>query len=145
MKATEYVDVHFDDFDLMGIMHNARYAVLVERAISTWWGRQGYAFDHSKHLLAVAEFTITYRMPVTRLGPVGVEFWVDHLGTSSCVYRYRVVSDGIVHADGKRVMINIDPASRRPTPWAEENRELAERLLLPVLPVLPVEEPAHQG
>ena len=29
------VDVHFDDLDAMGVLHNARYAVLVERALSS--------------------------------------------------------------------------------------------------------------
>lgn len=140
MKAIEYVDVHFDDLDLMGIVHNARYAVMVERAIAAYWTKLGFPFDSSRGLLAVAEFTINYRVPVNRLGPIGVEFWVDRLGTSSCVYGYRVISpDETVHADGKRVMINLDPRTRRPAPWPAETREVAERLLLPV------EEPAHQG
>ena len=140
MKTIEYVDVHFDDLDMMGIMHNARYAVLIERAIAAYWIRLGFPFDSSKGLLAVAEFSITYRVPVTRIGPLGVEFWVERLGTSSCVYGYRVVSpDDTVHAFGRRVMINLDPTSRRPAPWPDETRKVAEGLLLPV------EEPAHQG
>lgn len=28
--------MHFDDLDPMGVLHNARYAVLVERAITAW-------------------------------------------------------------------------------------------------------------
>ena len=131
----EYVDVHFDDLDLMGIVHNARYAVLVERAISAFWIKRGFPFDGSKALLAVAEFTINYRVPITRVGPVGVEFWIDHLGTSSAVYGYRVVSDDVVHADGKRVMIQIDPQTRRPAPWPADTRAVAEAL---------TKEPAHQ-
>lgn len=134
----EYVDVHFDDLDLMGIVHNARYAVLVERAISAFWTRNGHGFDGSKTLFAVAEFTISYRVPITRIGPVGVEFWLDRLGTSSAVYGYRVVSDGVVHADGRRVMVQLDPATRRPAPWPLETRVVAEGLLA-------VEEAAHQG
>ncbi len=133
----EHVDVHFDDLDLMGIVHNARYAVLVERAISAFWTRHGHGFDRSKTLFAVAEFTINYRVPITRLGPVGVEFWLDRLGTSSAVYGYRVVSDDVVHADGKRVMIQLDPVTRRPSPWPAETRAVAEQLL--------AKEPAHQG
>jgi acyl-CoA thioester hydrolase len=50
-----------------------------------------------------------------------------------------VVSDSVVHADGKRVMIQIDPQTRRPAPWPAETRAVAEGLLRPV------EEPAHQG
>jgi acyl-CoA thioester hydrolase len=134
--VTEYVDIHFDDLDLMGIVHNARYAVLVERAITAYWARKGYDFDGSRNLLAVAEFTINYRVPITRIGPVGVEFWIDRLGTSSAVYAYRVVSGDVVHADGKRVVVGLDPATRRPAPWPADTRAIAETLL---------KEPAHQG
>jgi acyl-CoA thioester hydrolase len=138
MKAIEYVDIHFDDLDLMGIVHNARYAVLVERAVAAYWIRLGFPFDSSKGLLAVAEFTINYRLPINRLGPIGVEFWIDRLGTSSAVYGYRVISpDDTVHADGKRVMINLDPVTRRPAPWPVDTRAVAEGLA--------IEEPAHQG
>ncbi len=134
----EYVDVHFDDLDLMGIVHNARYAVLVERAISNFWTKEGFGFDGSKTLFAVAEFTINYRVPIMRIGPVGVEFWLDRLGTSSAVYGYRIVSGDTVHADGKRVMIQLDPLTRRPAPWPADTRAVAEKLLA-------IEEPAHQG
>jgi acyl-CoA thioester hydrolase len=138
MKAIEYVDIHFDDLDMMGIVHNARYAVLVERAVAAYWIRLGFPFDSSKGLLAVAEFTINYRLPINRLGPIGVEFWIDRLGTSSAVYGYRVISpDDTVHADGKRVMINLDPVTRRPAPWPVDTRAVAEGLA--------IEEPAHQG
>ena len=33
----EPVAIHFDDLDAMGIVHNARYAVLVERALPPYW------------------------------------------------------------------------------------------------------------
>src|SRR3712207_795538 len=120
----------------MGIVHNARYAVLVERAISAFWIKRGFPFDGSKALLAVAEFTINYRVPIAQVGTVGVEFWLDRLGTASAVCGYRVVSGDVVHADGKRVMIQLDPRSRRRSPWLADTPALAETLL---------KEPAHQG
>lgn len=34
--------VYFDDFDPMGLLHNSRYAVLVERAWIAYWESQGF-------------------------------------------------------------------------------------------------------
>src|SRR5262245_18313977 len=40
---TEPADVHLDDLDFMGNLHNGRYPLLVERALVRIWGRAGYA------------------------------------------------------------------------------------------------------
>jgi acyl-CoA thioester hydrolase len=131
----EPVDIHFDDLDPMGFVHNSRYAVLVERAISLYWTRLGFGYDASTastdSLMAVAEFTINYRAPIRQTGPAGVHFWIDRLGTTSAVYRYRVVSPdgGIIHAEGKRVMIKLDAATGRPGPWSDGTREVALGLM----------------
>ncbi len=37
--------VHFDDLDALGLLHNARYPLLVERAWSELWQANGVAFD----------------------------------------------------------------------------------------------------
>jgi hypothetical protein len=50
----------------------------------------------------VREFTITYHAPISRAGTVRVQLWLDHLGTTSVVYGFRVLSDDgtVVHAGG---------------------------------------------
>ena len=144
----EPVDVHFDDLDPMGFVHNARYAVMVERAISAFWERLGYGYDAATvttdGLIAVAEFTINYRAPIRRTGPVGVHFWIDRLGTTSAVYGYRVQSaDGdLTHAEGRRVMIKLDPATGRPGPWPAHTRRVAEGLLRTPVPAGSISEEA---
>ena len=40
----ETVPVHFDDLDAMGLVHNARYALMLERALSAYWSRHGFSF-----------------------------------------------------------------------------------------------------
>ena len=40
----ELVPVHFDDLDPMGMVHNAWYALLIERALATFWRRHGHTF-----------------------------------------------------------------------------------------------------
>jgi acyl-CoA thioester hydrolase len=132
----ETVPVHFDDLDAMGILHNARYAVLLERALSAYWARAGFTFaggvpSYPDVLHTVAEYRITYRKPVRGTGEVGVHFWIEELGRSSAVYGFRFVSgdDGdTVHAEGRRVNVKLDPDTLRPSPWTPAARAVAERL-----------------
>ncbi|RSN03762.1 thioesterase [Nonomuraea sp. WAC 01424] len=120
----------------MGLLHNSRYALLVERAISAYWAEQGWSFDPAvsrfKDLyLAVREFKITYNAPVMGAGEVLVDFWMDRMGRTSGVYGFRVLSRdrSIVYAEGYRVNVNLDPQTFRPTPFSAELRTAAEPLM----------------
>ena len=128
--------VYYDDLDAMGILHNARYAVLLERALGAFWTRHGYTFADGVYTqpdacVAVAEFSIKYRAPVRGSGEIGIHFWLDVLSDSSAVYGFRVLSaDGAtVHAEGRRVHIRLDPATLRPTSWTPACRHVAQTLL----------------
>jgi acyl-CoA thioester hydrolase len=136
MSATEVVPVHFEDLDAMGIVHNARYILLFERALSAFWARAGWVFSpgeagFQEALFAVREFAITYEAPITRAGEVRVEFWLERLGTSSVIYGFRIVSaDGNVsHAEGRRVQVRLDPRTLRPAPINDDIRAACEPLL----------------
>ena len=65
----EPVQVHFEDLDAMGVVHNGRYVLLLERALAAYWTRVGYAFDPAASsfkdvFFVVREFTITYHAPL---------------------------------------------------------------------------------
>src|SRR6516164_4914113 len=64
----------------------------------------------------VKEFAITYHVPITRIGPVHVQLWLDRLGNTSAVYGFRVLSEDetVTHAEGRRVQVRLDPATLRP-------------------------------
>ncbi len=113
---TETVMVYFDDLDAMGVVHNGRYAVLLERALAAYWTRAGWPYDpghprFAEVLFVVREFAITYHAPISRIGAVRVQLWLDHLGNTSAVYGFRVRSDdgAVVHAEGRRVQVRLDP------------------------------------
>ncbi|WP_433830757.1 acyl-CoA thioesterase [Actinoplanes sp. CA-015351] len=133
-----HVPVHFDDLDAMGMLHNSRYAVLVERAISLWWAERGVSFSGGRPTTpdafnVVREYGITFNRPVLGTGNVTVHFWLEKLGTSSAAYRFRVTStDGeTVFAEGRRVNVRLDPATMRPSPWTDHARSLAATILQP--------------
>jgi acyl-CoA thioester hydrolase len=134
------VQVHFDDLDALGVVHNARYAVLLERALGAFWIERGWTFDPTSaefgdSFFVVREFGITYHAPITRPGVAVVRLWVEHLGTSSVVYGFRFTSDdaegSVLYAEGRRVQVKVDPGTLRPTPITGRAREIATTLLLP--------------
>ncbi|MBO3745499.1 acyl-CoA thioesterase [Streptosporangiaceae bacterium NEAU-GS5] len=136
MSIVQLVDVHFDDLDAMGMLHNSRYALLFERAVTAYWTPLGWSPDIAKSrfddvFLAVKEFSITYQAPVTEPGPVAVEFWIEKLGTSSAVYGFRVLSAdrSVLHAEGRRVNVKLDPRTLRPAPISQELRDAAAPLM----------------
>jgi acyl-CoA thioester hydrolase len=143
MTTVEYghvepVEVHFDDLDAMGVVHNGKYAVLLERALAAYWTRRGWAFDPAaphfpEIFFVVREFSIRYRRPITGVGPVHVHFWIDELGETSVDYLFRVVSaDGAaLHAEGRRAQTKIDQRTLRPAPLSAAVRDACEPLLSP--------------
>lgn len=139
VECTESAEVHLDDLDFMGNLHNGRYPLLVERALVRIWARAGYSIvggvpTHPDVMHVVVEQTFRYRSPVREVGRVNVCFRLQHLGKSSMVYAFRVVSeDGeTVHAEGSRTEANVDMASLRSAPWADATRDLANVLFGPV-------------
>lgn len=129
----EPVGVHYDDIDAMGIVHNARYAVLLERALTAYWTPRGHAFvdggaTSSDAFHAVREFSITYHAPIRDIGPVDVHFWVERMGGTSAVYGFRIRTGDVVHAEGRRTIVKLDPATLRPAPWSEDARTIAAGL-----------------
>ncbi|MEV0621772.1 thioesterase family protein [Nonomuraea sp. NPDC050404] len=132
----EPVQVHFDDLDAMGLLHNSRYALLVERAIGAFWQRLGWSPDAGRSAfrdvyLAVREFKVTYHVPIAGSGDVQVHFWMDRMGRTSGIYGFRVLSADrtVVHAEGYRVNVNLDPATFRPAPFSDELRSAAGPLM----------------
>jgi acyl-CoA thioester hydrolase len=82
--------------------------------------------------LAVREFKVTYNVSIAGVGEPLVHFWIDRLGRTSGVYGFRVLSAdrAVVHAEGYRVNVNLDPATLRPAPFSDELRAAAVPLLL---------------
>ncbi|MET8669044.1 thioesterase family protein [Streptomyces tendae] len=132
------VTVHFDDLDALGLLHNARYPVMVERAWTELWAEHGVRFEGDWAAAgdacnAVKELTIGYEAPVTRPGAYAVHLWLDRLGTTGLTYGFRFCSaDGATtYARGTRVLVRLDSRTLRPAPWSEAFRTAGRALLRP--------------
>ena len=123
--------VYFDDLDALQILHNSRYLLLFERTIGSFWMRTmgwGGVLDESKnpdryHLVRTNE--VEYLRPVTGIGEVRVRIWVEKLGRTSLTFAMRVLpmDEDLDHARGTRVLVCVDPVTRKPAPWSDELRQ----------------------
>ena len=121
--------IYFDDLDPMHVLHNARYLLLFERALGAFWMEQGWGSfqDTSRpecfHLVAKNE--MNYLEPVRGVGKVRVRVSVDHLGTSSLVFGFRMMplDADTDYARGSRVVVHVNPKTLVPEPWPQDFRD----------------------
>ncbi|MFI8243736.1 acyl-CoA thioesterase [Streptomyces sp. NPDC085866] len=132
------VTVHFDDLDALGLLHNARYPLMVERAWAELWNEYGIRFDGDWTAAgdacnAVRELRISYEAPVTRPGSYAVHLWLERLGTTGLTYGFRFCSaDGAqTYAQGARVLVRLDATTLHPAPWSDSFRAAGRELLRP--------------
>ncbi|MET7680939.1 thioesterase family protein [Streptomyces sp. NPDC005423] len=130
------VTVHFDDLDALGLLHNARYPLMAERAWAELWREHGITFDGDWAAAgdachAVRELRVSYEAPVTRPGAYAVHLWLERLGTTGLTYGFRLCSaDGTeTYAHGTRVLVRLDAHTLRPAPWSERFRVAGRALL----------------
>ncbi|HEY8341168.1 MAG TPA: hotdog domain-containing protein [Egibacteraceae bacterium] len=118
--------VFFDELDALGVLHNARYAVHVERALSAFYASHGGRWRPGDEadpdqFIVVRAFDITFDAPVRSVGDLTIELWVDKLGRTSCTYGFRVCNADatVTHARGSRTIVKVDPDTLRPARWSD--------------------------
>lgn len=118
--------VYFDDLDAFQILHNARYLLLFERTIGSFWGHLGFhaVLDPEKHpdqYHLVKANHLEYLRPVRGVGQVRVRTWVQRLGTTSLTFGLRCLpmDEDLDFATGSRVVVRVNPRTTRPEPWSD--------------------------
>ena len=128
--------VYFDDLDALGILHNLRYLLLLERArgdlfrhLGVCWGTGGP--EVQDNYCVVAEQRIRYLAAVRGEGDVCATLVPTHLGTSSLVINGHVESPDaeILYAEATARLVRLDPATNRPCPWSDRFRAAMTPLL----------------
>ena len=121
--------VYFDDLDPFGILHNARYLLLFERSIGSFWRKLGWSGpldvqSNSDQFHLVRANNVEYLRPVVGVGQVRVRVWVEKLGRTSLTFGLRCLplDEDVDYARGTRVVGKVDPETRRPEPWSDNMR-----------------------
>lgn len=113
----------------MGMLHNSRYAVHVERATTALYEKLGFRWEadvaeNPDQFHVVRRFEIDLRRPFGGTGELHARLWVSRLGETSCRYGFACLgADGLAHAVGERTIVKLDPGSFRPAPWTQRFRE----------------------
>lgn len=122
--------VYFDDLDALGILHNSRYLVLFERTIGSFWQRLGWsgmpdAHQNPDQFHLVRANHIEYLRPIGGVCEVRVRVWIQQLGRTSLTFGLRVqpLDEDVDFATGYRVLVCVDPQTRRPAPWSDAFRK----------------------
>ena len=143
--------VFFDELDLNGALHNARFAVHAERAQSALFEQIGLAWTrygerHPDLRYVVRELHVEFLAPLESPGALLVELSAGKLGRTSATYLFRCASpDGsLTLAQGHRVIVKIDETGR-PAPWSPWYRETFQALADGRLPVPDGQGTENQG
>ena len=123
--------VYLDDLDGFGMLYHATYARLLDEAVVDFWQDSGWRIDPEVQVLAIRELNLTYHAPVVGICDVDVHFWIEQAGRTSATYGFRILSDDhrVLHAEGTRVIVNLDGQTWRPSPMTDEMWEMARPLL----------------
>lgn len=132
MRCLETVHgIFLDDLDAIGVLHNARYLLMFERALGAFWRHLGWRrmLDYESNpdrLQVVRENRVEYLRPVKAVDEVRIHTWIGKLGRTSMSFRFRMLpTDGDApFAEGTRVVVKVDLGSRRPAPWSNGLRDL---------------------
>jgi acyl-CoA thioester hydrolase len=81
--------IWFDELDMLGVMHNARYAIHVERAMTAWYHSLPDT-DPSDVLVVVKQYEIEFIRPFTEeRADLTVEISLERRGRTSAVFSFR--------------------------------------------------------
>ena len=114
--------VRFDQLDALGMLHNAQYLVLFERARTDFWLANGYFMDErtADWPYYVRRNEVNYYRAVYAETDVCVTVTVEKLGTTSVTLGHTLLGeDGTLIADGQCVLVRVDKKTKRPISWSD--------------------------
>lgn len=123
----QVMGVYFDDLDAFYILHNARYLLLFERTLGSFWEHVGIPFEPlsmGDHAHLVRANAIEYLQPFRGTGKVRVRVWIHKLGTTSLTFAFRLMpmDEDVELARGTRTIVRVAPETQRPIPWTDDFR-----------------------
>jgi acyl-CoA thioester hydrolase len=128
--------IYFDDLDPTRRVHNARYGVLMERAVQGFLRSTGRRWQDESEVKpdvhqVVREIHIQFHAPIRGADDLRIDVGVAKLSRSGCVYTFRFLSEdgSVLYAEGRRSVVKIDPESGKPLPWTQAFRDLHAPLL----------------
>jgi acyl-CoA thioester hydrolase len=121
--------LRFRDTDKNGHINNSVFSVLCESGRVNLFGLK---FDPSLRpgtFFVIARLVIDFRAELHYPGRVSTATWVSRIGRSSMGLKQAIVSEAGIAAESEAVCVLMDGASRRPTPFPDPMRRIADDML----------------
>lgn len=121
--------LRYGDTDANGHINNSVFSVLCES------GRVHLFRSHltptmpASAYFVVARLAIDFRAELHYPGTVRTGTWVSRIGRTSIGVAQVILSGGALAATSEAVCVAMDKATRRPTPFPDDTRRVAEGLL----------------
>ena len=123
--------LRFRDTDKNGHINNSVFSVLCESGRVNLFGLK---FDPSLRpgtFFVIARLVIDFRAELHYPGRVNTATWVSRIGRSSMGLKQAIVSEAGIAAESEAVCVLMDGANRRPTPFPDAMRRIADEMLRP--------------
>jgi len=117
--------IRYSDCDPQGIVFNGNYARYWDDALTDWFEEAGFAGPGLAGLgvdVVTAHMEIDFEASASLGDTLQTRIVVEGYGNTSMTVGIttRRLSDGVVVATGREVIVFVDPAELRPTPVPEE-------------------------
>jgi acyl-CoA thioester hydrolase len=121
--------LRFGDTDAIGHVNNSVFSVLCESGrVNLFRTRIDPTLPKGRYFV-IAHLAIDFRAELHYPGRVRTATWLTRLGRSSISLEQVIVSGEAIAARAKGVCVLMDRATRRPAPFGDETRRLAEGLV----------------
>jgi acyl-CoA thioester hydrolase len=117
--------VEYGETDGQGRVFYANYLLFFDRGRVAYWVRAGLSEEEIKRLehdTVIAEVHCTYRAPASFYDVVSAHTRIAHIGRSSLRMEFAVINDSTatLMAEGYATLVQVDLATNRSVPFAEE-------------------------
>jgi acyl-CoA thioester hydrolase len=125
---TSIQPVFWDQLDALGVLHNAHYILLIERARTEFWrslGVKGYGEENFDWPYYVVRNEVNYRMPILGECKARVTVSIRRVGNASLTFVHEIYrEDGALAAEASTVIVRTSSETQRPIPWSDGFRAL---------------------
>jgi len=125
---TTTIEPRFGDADGMGHITNTALPLWFERARNPVYRVFNPALDLKRWSLVMARLEVEYKGELFYGRDVEVRTSVSRIGESSFDVAQEAWQDGALRATGKVVLVQVDPARRKPAPLSPEVRRALQAL-----------------
>ncbi|HQM53497.1 MAG: acyl-CoA thioesterase [Chlamydiae bacterium] len=122
------IEPRFGDADGMGHITNTALPLWFERARNRVYRVFNPTLDLTRWNLVMARLEVEYKGELFYGRDVEVRSSVSRIGETSFDVAQEAWQDGALRATGKVVLVQVDPAERRPSPLPPDIREALQSL-----------------